>query len=198
MRITIGLSALLLYSCVLSAQSPSDSISTTFSVKAQAFEKGMAKQVANTNSEITQKSIACLQKLTSLEAKLKSKLSAVDPASKQSLFNFPIEKDFAKLGSDLTSTGGNSNGSSVGVYLPYLDSSSVGLKFLSGNAAVLAKGPQIFAKYQTELNAIQQLKGRLQVSENIQAAISARKEQILRYLNHFKKLPARLSEIYNS
>lgn len=146
------------------------------------FLSKLQQKTTSLKARLVIKSQKSLQHLAKQEARLKKKLAKKDSLQAEALFG-NIDEKYAQLQQKLIKP--VKNVSATGEYLPHLDTLSTSLLFLSGHSNLLPNAQALSAPVQNALQSVNELKGKLQTSEQIQQYLRERqgvlKEQLQRF-----------------
>ncbi|WP_127125095.1 hypothetical protein [Pseudoflavitalea rhizosphaerae] len=128
------------------------------------------------------KSQKALQQLAQQEVRLKKKLARKDSLQAEALFG-NVEEKYAQLQKQLIIP--IDNVSSTGEYLPHLDTLSTSLQFLTAHSNLLPNAQALSAPVQNALHRVNELKGRLHTTEQIQQYLLERQDVLNDQLKRF-------------
>ena len=143
----------------------------TVSDKSQQVSKDIDKQTAK-----------YLDKLQQQELKLQKKLGKVDSLAAHNIFASSTAK-YQQLQNDLKNKSERLQ-RSAGLYLPWTDTTSGSLKFLS-NSPLTGTLPVSPAQLKDALNKVKELEAQLRQAENVKAFIRQRKEYLRQQLTKY-------------
>ncbi len=147
------------------------------------IERVQVKTVKLQNA-LTRQTKQFLQKRGRQEAKLKRKLSKIDSAAANKLFN--------DQGPRFVS------GNTSSPYIPALDSTITSLKFLQENPQLVPSFKDVTGKAGIALSGIKQLQDKLQISHQVETYLRGRNEMIKKLLSSYTKLPKQLTAGLNN
>ena len=146
------------------------------------FLSKLQQKTTSLEAKLLAKSQKSLQQLARQEARLKKKLAKKDSLQAEALFG-NIEEKYAQLQQQLLRP--VDNVSSTGEYLPHLDTLSTSLQFLSSHSNLLPNSQALSAPIQNALHNVNDLKGKLQTTEQIQQYLRERQDVLKEQLNRF-------------
>jgi hypothetical protein len=156
------------------------------------------KKTKDLDEQLDRQTEAYLHRLAKKEAKLKAKLMKADSSKAAALFGTDPEQQYASFIQKMQSQGTADVHSMGPQYLPYADSLTSSLSFLSKNPSVLYETKILPADIQNSLDGVKQLQAKLLNADAIKAYIQQRKEQIRQYLSGEATMPPGATGIYNS
>lgn len=145
----------------------------------QQYIASMSEKSGQVSKDIDKQTDHYLDQLQRQEAKLQSKLAKVDSLAAYNVFAGSAAK-YQQLKSDFKNRSGKLQ-RSTGLYLPWTDTASSSLKFLSSNQ-LTGKLPVSPLQMKEALGKVKELEAQLRSAENVKAFIRERKEYLRQQL----------------
>jgi hypothetical protein len=217
MRNTILLASLLLCLCDLSAraQDPAQEPSADGLDKIANFPSRLFDKITGKTTDLQQQLIRqtqkYLQRMARQEQKLKARLFAQDSAKAAALYAGDPIGQYTLMAQRLSADSSKVFSSMGPEYLPYADSLTGALGFLSKNPAVLGQtsaltgettalsgqASALQTRLQGSLSSVQQLQAKLQYADVIKQYIASRRAQIQQALGSYTHLPPGISNAFS-
>ena len=156
------------------------------------------KKAKDLDGELDRQTEKYLQRLAKKEARLKAKLLKADSSKAAALFASNPEQQYAAFIQKMQAQGSADVHSMGQQYLPYADSLTSSLSFLSKNSQLLNGSKVLPADIQHSLDRVKQLQAKLLNADAIKAYAQQRKEQIRQYLMGEATVPPGATGIYSS
>lgn len=160
------------------------------------FDK-IQHKCADLDNGLTSQTEKYLQKLEKQENNLRRKLAKIDKAKAQQLFE-NAEGQYKKLSNIITQPLALPQTPFSGEYQPFADSIKTSLTFFAQNNEVLSASKSTKDKIQSSLSHVNQLQSKLRFSEEINAYIRQRKQQLKDALNGYSHLPKSVTRSFNN
>jgi molybdenum-dependent DNA-binding transcriptional regulator ModE len=175
-----------------------DSVTEKITNFPSKFFNRIQEKASDLNAKLTKQTQKYLDNLAKREERIKRKIAKLDSTGSSHLFDSTAQQQYTRL-----STSGRTDSivavsSLHGQYLANLDSTKVGLSFLSQNPQLLGGGntnPQL-SQLQSSLRQVQQIQTKMQNADQVQEFVQQRKTAIGEYLRHLTTLPSGISKEY--
>jgi hypothetical protein len=152
------------------------------------------RKAAVLDQQLNKQTEKYLKKLARKEAQLQRRLAVVDSAAANRLFGKSAQQ-YSTLITQLQKDSGTVSAGIHGQYLANLDSEKVSLMYLQQHPEILGNAARQ-AEVEKSLGDIQKLQSKLGATDQIQAFISQRKNEINDYFIRLSQLPQGVSQIF--